>query len=154
MTPLLFRSVKGEEGWNNCLIWMNMFYEWSLVLLEVKFGWNKVWLTNRNIEYVLFSKQCIAKNLSTDIIEYVDSSNYCQLNRNLKIWVITIAWILFNFPIIIRWVLLNNQVIPVQSHKNITARCEICSQLAIKISEQWWDVFLVTLLPILKMLLK
>ena len=38
--------------------------------------------------------------------------------------------------IIITGVLLNNQAIPVQSHKNTRARCEICSQLAINIPEQ------------------
>ena len=33
-------------------------------------------------------------------------------------------------------VLLNNQAIPVESHKNTRARCEICPQLATKIPEQ------------------
>ena len=35
------------------------------------------------------------------------------------------------------WVLLNNQAIPVQSHKNTRTRCEICSQLPIKIPDQF-----------------
>ena len=38
--------------------------------------------------------------------------------------------------IIITWVLLNNLAIPIQSHENTTARCEICLQLGIKIPEQ------------------
>ena len=37
---------------------------------------------------------------------------------------------------ILRWFLLNNRVIHVQCHRNIRARCEICSELAIKIPEQ------------------
>ena len=36
-----------------------------------------------------------------------------------------------NFPIIITFILLNNQTIPIEIHKNNTETCEICSQLEI-----------------------